>query len=50
MSDLVSIIDQTQIYYNNFSKLIDASKHLMKGSDTEKYVDLGRKYLSTLVA
>lgn len=49
MSDLNSV-DESQILYHSFNKLVDASKHLMKGSDVEKYIDLGNKYLSTLVA
>lgn len=49
MSDLISI-NESQISYHSINKMIDASKHLIKGSDTDKYIDLGKKYLLTLIA
>lgn len=49
MSDLVSV-NESQISYSSFNKMIDASTYLMKGSDTDKYIDLGKKYLETLIA
>ena len=44
MSDLVSV-NESQISYHSLNKMIDASKPLLKGSDTDKYIDLGKKYL-----